>query len=131
MASDVQTQQLRSKRNAGQTIGYRVYRSANARSQTPLFLVQGMSAVGTVDWHDLASVLVQDRTVVTLDNRDMHDSAWTVPDNEKTFSLQHMADDVIELAQVGLCATWLAKLAKAASGSRLLRYRYMRPFDGR
>lgn len=99
MAPDVQTQQLRSKRNTGQTIGYRVYRSANARSKTPLFLVQGMSAVGTVDWHDLASVLVQDRTVVTLDNRDMHDSAWTVPDNEKTFSLQDMADDVIELAQ--------------------------------
>ena len=64
-----------------------------------------MSAVGTVDWHDLASVLVKDRTVVTLDNRDMHSSGWTIPDDKKAFSLQDMADDVLELAQVAKCDT--------------------------
>jgi hypothetical protein len=99
MADSVQTQELSSKRNEGQTIGYRVYRSKGV-ARTPLFLIQGMSAVGTVDWHDLASVLVKDRTVVTLDNRDMHDSGWTIPDDKKSFSLQDMADDVVELAQV-------------------------------
>jgi len=98
MADSVQTQKLSSKRNEGQTIGYRVYRSKGG-ARTPLFLIQGMSAVGTVDWHDLASVLVKDRTVVTLDNRDMHDSGWTIPDDKKSFSLQDMADDVVELAQ--------------------------------
>lgn len=98
MSQDAKIQYLQSMRNAGQTIAYRIYRCK--KEKTPLFLVQGMSAVGTTDWHDLASVLVQDRTVVSLDNRDMGESAWTIPDEKKAFSLQDMADDVVELAQV-------------------------------
>lgn len=98
-----------SPRNVGQRTAYRVY--SGPRSKTvPLFLVQGMSAVGTVDWHDLASVLQRDRTVVTFDNRDMGQSSWTPAPSSSASgaappaftSLEELAQDVVDLVCVGL-----------------------------
>ena len=83
--------------NAGQKTAYRIYGS---RRGTPLIMVQGMSAVGTVDFHEIATALCHNRTVVTLDNRDFGQSTWEVPaDQEKKFTLNDLGQDVVKLVQ--------------------------------
>ena len=84
--------------NAGQKTAYRIYGS---RKGTPLIMVQGMSAVGTVDFHEIATALSRNnRTVVTLDNRDFGQSTWDVPaDQEKKFTLNDLGQDVVKLVQ--------------------------------
>jgi len=107
-------ERFRSKTNTTQSTGYRVYRSeggsnagsgsasASTATATPLIMVQGMSAVGTTDWHDLATAMLKHdpkRVVVTFDNRDMGESTWTIDEKSKRFTLQDLAWDVIALAQ--------------------------------
>ena len=84
--------------SAGQKTAYRIYGS---RQGTPLIMVQGMSAVGTVDFHEIATALSRNnRTVVTLDNRDFGQSTWDVPaDQEKKFTLDDLGQDVVKLVQ--------------------------------
>lgn len=87
-----------SQRNAGQKTAYRRYSRLPDDGGVPLFLVQGMSAVGTVDWHDLACALQKSRTVISFDNRDMGESTVS---QSQPFTLLDLAMDVVELAQVG------------------------------
>lgn len=94
----------------GRKIAYKVYKPSTTtsggsdRPTRPLVMIQGMSAVGTVDYDDLACELSKHgRTVVTLDNRDIGESTWTpAPSSSssaaaKSFTLQDMAGDVIDL----------------------------------
>lgn len=97
---------FRPKGDSRQSTGYRVYRHPAAGTETvvPLFLVQGMSAVGTTDWHDLATAMLKHdpkRVIVSFDNRDMGESTWSIDEKSKRFTLQDLAWDVINLAQVG------------------------------
>lgn len=111
MSSDVKTQFYKSARNAGQTTAYRIYGDRASRSTssgTPLVMIQGLSAVGTIDFHDLAQVLSKTRTVITLDNRGLGESVWkaaTENGQMEPFTLEDLARDVVELIQVCTAST--------------------------
>lgn len=98
MADAPKTQYLKSEHNAGQVTAYRVYEKRSGRSTTPLVMIQGLSAVGTIDYHDLAQALSKNRTVVTFDNRDIGESTWGK--NPSPFTLEDLARDVAHLIQV-------------------------------
>lgn len=98
MAQAPKTQFLKSAHNDGQVTAYRVYDKRSGRSTTPLVMIQGLSAVGTVDYHDLAQSLSKSRTVVSLDNRDIGESTWQ--SEPKPFTLEDLAWDVAHLIQV-------------------------------
>ncbi|KAK9896105.1 alpha/beta-hydrolase [Cystobasidium minutum MCA 4210] len=97
MADAPKTQYLKSEHNAGQVTAYRVYEKRSGRSTTPLVMIQGLSAVGTIDYHDLAQALSKNRTVVTFDNRDIGESTWGK--NPSPFTLEDLARDVAHLIQ--------------------------------
>lgn len=98
MAQAPKTRFLKSAQNDGQVTAYRVYDKRSGRSTTPLVMIQGLSAVGTVDYHDLAQSLSKSRTVVILDNRDIGESTWQ--NEPKPFTLEDLAWDVAHLIQV-------------------------------
>lgn len=89
-----------SETSPGQRTAYQIYENKSkngSRHPIPLVLVQGMSAVGTVDWPDLANELCKKRTVVVFDNRDIGESTWSSDD--KTISLYDLAQDALNLIQ--------------------------------
>lgn len=101
MSDQPQTQFLKSAHNAGQTTAYRVFNKRSGRSTTPLIMIQGLSAVGTVDYHDLAQSLSKNRTVVIFDNRDIGESTWQSGSGSlEPFTLEDLAMDVAHLIQV-------------------------------
>lgn len=63
-------------------------------------MIQGLSAVGIVDYHDLAQLLSKTRTVVVFDNRDIGESTWQSNSGPKAFTLEDLAMDVAHLIQV-------------------------------
>ncbi|KAI5474252.1 hypothetical protein MNV49_003765 [Pseudohyphozyma bogoriensis] len=76
------------------------YKVLNRRrtDATPLVLVHGLSAVGTVDWMPLAQGLAKTRPVVVFDNRGMGNS--TLPAGaEPDWGMDAMANDVVELVK--------------------------------
>lgn len=107
MSDQPKTQFLKSEHNAGQITAYRVFDKRSGRSTTPLVMIQGLSAVGTVDYHDLAQSLSKKRTVVIFDNRDIGESTWQSDAGPmKPFTLQDLAMDVAHLIQVCLDAAY-------------------------
>lgn len=108
MMNTPKTQFLTSLHNDGQVTAYRVYEKRSGRSTIPLVMIQGLSAVGTVDYHDLAQSLSKSRTVVTFDNRDVGESTWkNAP--LKPFTLDDLALDVAHLIQVHLVQTCIGR----------------------
>ncbi|TKY90202.1 hypothetical protein EX895_000200 [Sporisorium graminicola] len=84
--------------NSGCRMAYRVLTptSSEARARTPLFLINGLSAV-MVDWTPLFEALGATRTVVISDHRGIGESV-TGDDWDQELSLESMGLDVIHLA---------------------------------
>jgi pimeloyl-ACP methyl ester carboxylesterase len=100
-SSSLQTKFFKSHNGSGQITAYRVFnKRSGRRNSIPLIMIQGMSAVGIVDYHDLASALSDKRAVVVFDNRDIGESTWTSDEQTKAFTLEDLARDVVHLVQV-------------------------------
>lgn len=83
---------------SGCRLAYRTFTpsSASARSRTPLFLINGLSAVMT-DWTPLFEALGSERPVVISDHRAIGESTVT-SEWDQTLSLESMGLDVVHLA---------------------------------
>lgn len=84
---------------SGCRMAYRTYKpsSDQARSRTPLFLINGLSAV-MVDWSPLFEALGETRPVVISDHRGIGESKIS-EEWDQDLSLESMGLDVINLAQ--------------------------------
>lgn len=83
---------------SGCRMAYRTYTpsSSSARSRTPLYLINGLSAV-MVDWSPLFEALGETRPVIISDHRGIGEST-TTDEWDQDLSLESMGGDVIDLA---------------------------------
>ncbi|GAA5968687.1 hypothetical protein JCM21900_005478 [Sporobolomyces salmonicolor] len=85
------------ERHDGLTFAYKVL--GREQRATPFVLVTGLSAVGLIDWLPLASHLAETRPVLIFDNRGIGSSHVPKEQKEHRYTVQDMADDVIELVK--------------------------------
>ncbi|KDE04297.1 hypothetical protein MVLG_05255 [Microbotryum lychnidis-dioicae p1A1 Lamole] len=88
------------QRHDGYSFGYKVLGREHLGAKTPLVLVQGLSAVGLVDWLPLAQHLGNARPVLIFDNRGMGSSKIGKGHVADAFSIRDMSMDVISIVKV-------------------------------
>ncbi|SGZ15093.1 BQ5605_C029g10642 [Microbotryum silenes-dioicae] len=94
------------QRHDGYSFGYKVLGREHLGAKTPLVLVQGLSAVGLVDWLPLAQHLGNARPVLIFDNRGMGSSKIGKGHVADAFSIRDMSMDVISIVKVQTRLGW-------------------------